>query len=150
MTNGVAKNQISPHERWPSDAYLRNRSYPRRLSNKQASKLHPKHLKWRQKKLIDWWTARLRLKNSRNGNGGCLMGRPNSAAFARITQVQKDEGSVLKLTRRALLVGTAVTVLNPASAEELGTRPVMRVSKEAVLFGPSERSYGRFLGSRAL
>ena len=34
--------------------------------------------------------------------------------------------------------------------QELGARPVMRVTKEAVLFGPSERSYGRFLGSREL
>ena len=35
-----------------------------------------------------------------------------------------------ELTRRALLVGTALTIANPASAQELGAFPVMRVSKE--------------------
>ena len=37
---------------------------------------------------------------------------------------------MLELTRRAFLVGTAVTVMDPASAQDLGAWPVMRVSKD--------------------
>ena len=37
---------------------------------------------------------------------------------------------MLELTRRAFLVGTAVTTMNVASAQEPGAPPVMRVSKD--------------------
>jgi len=37
---------------------------------------------------------------------------------------------MLDLTRRAFLVGTAVAATNTAVAQELGDRPVMRVSKD--------------------
>ena len=37
---------------------------------------------------------------------------------------------ILELTRRAFLVGTAITIINLASAQELGAPPVMSVSKD--------------------
>lgn len=37
---------------------------------------------------------------------------------------------MLDATRRAFLMGAAVTIMSPASAQDLGTPPVMRVSKD--------------------